>query len=158
MPYNESSARTAINPDILVTVCAVVNGGGTDLAAFAERMTLALSEAYRYYELLLIDNGSPPEIGLQVQAIQRCTPNVRLIRLSRAYGAEVALAAALDNSIGDYVVVMSMETDPPALVPELVARAVAGFDVVIAEPMACPEPFLYRMISNAFYRSASRLL
>ena len=67
---------------------------------------------------------------------QGVLPNVRLVRLSRHYGLEVALAAALDHCIGDYVVVMDPTTDPPELVPSLVARAIAGCDDAVGDELA----------------------
>lgn len=159
MPLNDDTPPPqALNADVLVSACAVVDDTSEEVEEFVGRVTQILSESYRCYELLLIDNGSAPEVGLHIQALQRCMPNVRLIRLSRKYSTEVALAAALDNSIGDYVVIMNIETDPPALIPTLISRATSGFDVVIAEWTDREESFVYRSLSGLFHRAASRLL
>jgi hypothetical protein len=47
-------------------------------------------------------------------------PSLRLILLSRDFGREMAVLAGLETSIGDYVVIMLAETDPPALIPQMV--------------------------------------
>jgi dolichol-phosphate mannosyltransferase len=141
-----------------VSVCAIVEGHCEDVQEFVTRVTDILGSRYRYFELMLIDNGSAPEVGLCIEALQCCVPNLRLIRLSREYSKEVALAAALDNSIADYVVIMSMETDPPMLIPTLIDHAISGFDVVIAEWDGSEESFIYRSVSAIFHRAASRIL
>jgi glycosyltransferase involved in cell wall biosynthesis len=55
---------------------------------------------------------------------------IRLIRLSREFGEEVAITAGLDTVIGDFVIVMLPRMDPPELIPELVRRCAEGTDVV----------------------------
>ena len=42
----------------------------------------------------------------------------RFLRLSRHFGEETAIAAGLEVAIGDYVIVMLPNMDPPALIPE----------------------------------------
>lgn len=158
MPLNNESSAATVNGDVLVSVCAVVDDPCEVVQEFVQRVSRILSETYRHFEILLIDNGSALEMGLCIQALQRCIPNLRLVRLSRKYSMEVALAAALDNSIGDYVVIMNIETDPPALIPTLITRAIGGFDVVIAEWIGREESFVYRSLSGIFHRAASRLL
>jgi glycosyltransferase involved in cell wall biosynthesis len=118
--------------DLLVSVAVILNNDGDLVEAFLAEATDVLSREYAYYELLLIDNGSTDGGGDRVQALQKDLPNIRLIRLSRAYDDEVALAAALDNVIGDYVIIMEPECDPPSMIPRLVAIARTGYDVVTA--------------------------
>ena len=58
---------------------------------------------------------------------------VRLIRLSRNFGHQVALSAGLDHARGDAVISMDGDLqDPPELIPELIDRWRAGSDVVFA--------------------------
>src|SRR4051794_3608994 len=112
------SARTAA--DVLISVCAVLTDDLGGFEQFLAETSRILSAHFRYHELLLIDNASELGVALRVQAWLHQTPSVRLLRLSRRYSHEIALAAALDNSIGDYVVVMDMANDPPSMIPELI--------------------------------------
>ena len=146
------------NADIVLSASAILPPEIQDIEAFVRGMLGVLSAHYSYYELLLIDNGLSLALNLQVQALQSVLPNVRLIRLSRHYSREVAIAAALDHCIGDYVVVMDPVTDPPELVPAMVARAINGCDTVVAEPSHPLASGFERLISAPAYRVVSRIL
>lgn len=144
--------------DVLVSVCAVLGDDTESVKRFLAETNSILRDRFHYHELLLIDNGSEKDIAQEVNLWQRQEPNIRMLRLSRRYSNEIALAAALDNSIGDYVVVMDIESDPPAMIPQMVASAMAGHDVVIAERNGAADPWLRRWLSRSFCRVASALL
>jgi dolichol-phosphate mannosyltransferase len=152
------SDGTPVNTEIVLSVSAILPPDLATIESFVRQMLDVLRTRYSYYELLLIDNGLTPGLNAQVQLLQGLLPNVRLVRLSRHYGLEVALAAALDHCIGDYVVVMDPAAHPPALVPTLVARAISGCDTVVAEPANQRPSWLERAVSAPVYRLASRTL
>lgn len=147
-----------INADTLVSVAAILPDDASATGLFVEAIVRVLSGYYAYYELLLIDNGSPLEIQCRVQALQGRLPNIRLLRLSRRYSTEVAFAAALDHSIGDYVVLMDPLLHPPELIPRMVATAVEGSDSVTAIPAGGHDTVLDRVISRRVFGLASRIL
>jgi dolichol-phosphate mannosyltransferase len=153
-----SSPDMAGGEEALVSVCAVLSDDVERLDEFLIETSRLLASSFQYHELLLIDNSLEHRVGLRVQSWQQQLPNIRLLRLSRQYSHEVALAAALDNSIGDYVVVMDIGSDPPSMIPDLVGAAMSGYDVVIAERRVENEPFLTRWLSRAFCRLATTLL
>jgi len=146
------------NNELLVSVLTVLPRHAGQFSGRIEKILATLSKAYSFYELLLVDNGSPVEVQAKVLELQQRLPNVRLLRLSRCYSREIAIAAALDHCIGDYVVTMDLLTDPADMVPVLVAKATAGFDTVIAERQEQSKPLLERVFSLPFYRLASRIL
>ena len=144
--------------EALISICAVLTDDLDQIDQFLTETGRVLSAKFRYYELLLIDNALDRTVGSRVEEWQRRAPNIRLLRLSRRYSQEVALAAALDNSIGDYVVVMNIASDPASMIPDLIATAISGYDVVIAERNCQQEPFIRRCLARAFYRVATLLL
>jgi len=146
------------NTELLISVSVVLPCQPELVEVRVERALEVLSKAYGFYELLLVDNGSPAEIHALVLGLQQRLPNVRLLRLSRRYSREVAIAAALDHCIGDYVVVMDLLTDPAELIPVLVARAAAGFDAVVAECEVRRKSILERVLAEPMYRLMSRIL
>ncbi len=146
------------NEDIVVSISAIIPPDLKASESFVRAMLDVLDTHYTYHELLLIDNGLTPDLNRSVQALLGKLPNVRLLRLSRHYSREVALAAALDHCLGDYVVVMDPLTDPPGLVPSLVARACEGCDTVVAEPANHPAGTLQRCVSGPIYRLVSHIL
>ncbi|HZS04866.1 MAG TPA: glycosyltransferase [Blastocatellia bacterium] len=149
----------SLKNDTLISVLVVLKNDRDIIDDFIQETTQILSQTCRYYEVLLIDNGSTDGTGEVVQALQKRIPNLRLLRLSRSHDTETALAAALDNSLGDYVVIMHPAYDPPAMIPVLLEQAVLGYDVVIAElRQRDAQPFLRRSLAVLFYKIASRLL
>jgi dolichol-phosphate mannosyltransferase len=146
------------NVDTLVSVCAVVPGQVDRLDSFVRQTVSILDAAFAYYELLLIDNGTTAEIHEAVQRLQRVVPNVRMLRLSRNYPNEVAIAAALDHCVGDYVVVMDSLAHPSELIPAMVKRAIEGCDSVIAEPSGKKGSLAEKLIATPAYRIASNIM
>jgi dolichol-phosphate mannosyltransferase len=94
---------------------------------------------------------------LELQNLQHRIPNIRLLRLTRRYSIEVALAAALDHCIGDYVILIDPLHHPPELIPQLVHRASEGSDSVAAIAVR-QENFVERVITRRIYRIASHIL
>jgi dolichol-phosphate mannosyltransferase len=147
------------DPDIFVSVLAVVNNDADVIESFLSETAAVLFKNFSYYEILIVDNGSLDDSSSIIQTLQKKIPNIRLLRLSRAYDKETALAACLDNSIGDYVIIMDLLCDPPDLIPEMVQQGVSGFDVVIAQSTdrgrgSRTESYLRRI----YYKTASGIL
>ena len=79
---------------------------------------------------------------------------MRVIDLSRNFGKEAALTAGLDEATGDVVVVMDVDLqDPPDLIPELVAKWLEGFEVVLARRVnRSSDSIMKRLSAKWFYR------
>jgi len=152
-------APQKMNNDIMVTVLTVVQNDADILEAFLNDLSKVLSEAYRHYEILLVDDGSTDETEGKVAEAQKRLRNIRCVRLSRAYDRETALAAGMDNSIGDFVVIMELEHDPVELIPEMVQRAIDGANIVIADRKdRSDDKALVRSLAAPGFRLASRIL
>jgi glycosyltransferase involved in cell wall biosynthesis len=145
--------------DIFVSVLSVVNNDAGLIEAFIAETTKVLADCFEYYELLIVDNGSLDESSDKIQALQKKIPNIRLLRLSRVYEKEIAIAASLENSIGDYVIIMDVHCDPPDLIPQMIQQAIIGYDVVIAEQTdRGRDSRLETSLRKIFYKLASRIL
>ena len=76
-----------------------------------------------------------------------------MVRLSRNFGHQPALSAALDHTSGDVVVVMDGDLqDPPESIPRLVEEHLKGFDVVYVRRVRRKEGWLLRLCYFGFYR------
>lgn len=143
----------------VVVSVAVVAHNDAGIEAFLHETTRILAREFLYYEILIVDSGSDAAFRRQVQTLQQSIPNVRMLCLSREYDREAAYMAALDNAIGDYVVLMEIDGDPPALIPEFVQAAMDGCDVVIGKTRRQDElPWYHRMMSRLYHSLAKRML
>ena len=116
--------------DCFVSVVAPLRDDAAIVPAFLEETMAVLRDTYANYELVLVDDGSTDDTSGVVRRLLPEYECVRLIRLSRHFGEETAIAAGLDTVIGDFVAVLLPNTDPPRLIPEMVARSRAGVGVV----------------------------
>lgn len=147
------------NQSTLISVVAIVQNDTDIIQSFITDTSTVLSANYQYYELLIIDNGSTDGSDGMIEKMQKELPNIRAMRLSRSYNLEIALASALENSIGDYVVILDANCDPPSLIPSMIEEAISGYDVVIAERMQRDEESLLEVqLKIIFYKLAGRIL
>ena len=111
------------------------------------------------HELVLVDDGSRDRTWELIAAAAQRDPRVRGIALSRNFGHQTALTAALDASDGDVTIVMDGDLqDPPELIPELLAAWAEGHDVVYVQRAQRQEGILLRLAYWAFYRMQARLV
>ena len=110
------------------------------------------------YEIVFVNDGSPDNsLDLAVNLTER-DPHVVVVDLSRNFGHQAALTAALDHVSGDATVVMDGDLqDQPEMIPALLERYHAGFDVVYVRRTRRKEPWWLRLAYHAFYRLLARI-
>lgn len=139
--------------ETMISVTLVMQNDQSEIAAVLNEVSSVIALQATYYEILIVDNRSTDQSVATVRALQQQIPNIRLIVLSRRHDKEVAFAAALDHSVGDYVVLMDVATDPPSAIPRLLAEAAKGADVVIAQRSDRKEnSWLEKRLAHVFYK------
>jgi polyisoprenyl-phosphate glycosyltransferase len=110
-------------------------------------------------EAILVDDGSSDRTWPLLQAAAEDDPRIRLVRLSRNFGHQIALTAGVDVSSGDAVIVMDADLqDPPEVVLELTAKWREGYDVVYAvRDVREGDTRFKRATAAAFYRGFNRI-
>jgi dolichol-phosphate mannosyltransferase len=110
------------------------------------------------HELVFADDGSTDNtLAILEQAAQE-DPRILAISLSRNYGHQAALSAALDYVTGDAVVVMDGDLqDTPEAIPQFLEKFSEGYDVVYAQRVRRKEPLLLRICYFTFYRLMAKL-
>jgi glycosyltransferase involved in cell wall biosynthesis len=145
--------------DCFVSLIAPLQDDAATVAPFVDEVARVLAENYQHYEIVLVDDGSRDDTVARVGEILRRQQHVRLIRLTRSFGQEIAISAGLDAVIGDFVAVMLPGSDPPELVPELIDRCRGGADIVYGVRRSrAGEPLWSRLGARAFYGIANTLL
>jgi polyisoprenyl-phosphate glycosyltransferase len=111
------------------------------------------------YEIVLVDDGSTDGTWAALRALAAQDERLRLLRLSRNFGHQIALTAGLDAARGDAVVLMDGDLqDPPEVIPELVSRWEKGYDVVYAVRERRDGESRVRLFAiGAFYRLFRRM-
>jgi polyisoprenyl-phosphate glycosyltransferase len=110
------------------------------------------------HEMVLVDDGSSDQTWQFITAATAREPRVVGVSLSRNFGQQAAIGAALDHVRGDYVVVMDGDLqDPPEVIPQLLAEAQQGFDVVYVVRVKRKERLWLRLCYATFYRLIAAL-
>lgn len=105
-------------------------------------------------ELLFIDDGSKDNTVKEIKRLREKDDRVHMISFSRNFGKEAAIYAGLENSKGDYVVVMDADLqDPPALLPEMFVGIEEGYESVATRRVNRKgEPVIRSFFAKMFYR------
>ncbi|HUP40358.1 MAG TPA: glycosyltransferase family 2 protein [Vicinamibacterales bacterium] len=110
------------------------------------------------HEVIFVDDGSTDSSRSVLADASSRDPRIRVVVLSRNFGHQAALGAALDYATGNAVVLMDADLqDQPEMIPAFVARHRAGADVVFARRRSREEGWLLRLAYRAFYRLISAL-
>lgn len=110
------------------------------------------------HEMVLVDDGSRDRTLEMLQAAARKDPRLVIVALSRNFGHQAALSAALDYVSGDVIVAMDGDLqDRPEAIPALLAKHREGFDVVYAQRVKRKESWPLRLSYFVFYRLLASL-
>src|SRR5437763_7721329 len=110
------------------------------------------------HELLFVDDGSSDRTLQLLEEAAQADPRISVIALSRNFGHQAALSAALDHAVGNAVVLMDGDLqDAPEDIPVLVGRYREGYDVVYATRATRQENWLIQLNYFLFYRLQAML-
>jgi glycosyltransferase involved in cell wall biosynthesis len=127
---------------------------------FFERIVPVMNALGRPYEIVCVNDGSRDRTFAMLAAASLRYPGiVRVIDLSRNFGKEAALTAAIDHAVGRAVIPIDADLqDPPEVIAELVARWDEGNDVVLAiRADRSSDTWLKRKTAEWFYRCIGRI-
>ena len=130
-----------------------------NLPVLLERVAGVFAGRAEDWELLLVDDGSTD--GSAEWAVDQAKGNhhVRVVRLSRNFGHQLAITAGLDRSDGDAVVVMDADLqDPPETIGPLIDKWREGYEVIYAVRRSrAGETWSKKFLAAGFYRVFRRL-
>ena len=121
---------------------------------FFERVLPILEDLALEWEVVCVNDGSRDGTQELLRQWHERDGRIKVINLSRNFGKERALTAALDLAIGDAVIPIDADLqDPPELIPRMVELWGQGFDVVNAiRSSRKSDTFTKRTTARLFYR------
>lgn len=110
------------------------------------------------HEIVVVDDGSTDRTLALLEDAAACDGRLVVIALSRNFGHQAALTAALDHVTGDVTVVMDADLqDVPEAIPAFLERYHQGYDVVYARRVRREGRWWLRASYFLFYRLLARL-
>lgn len=143
-----------------LTVVVAARNEAEALPALHPRIVLALQRLPDVDgRVLYVDDGSTDATWEAMQRLARHDPCVSLLRLSRNFGKELALTAALDQVETGAVLILDADgQDPPELIPQFVSKWREGYDDVHGTRIQREgDGWLKRATAAGFYRVIGRL-
>jgi polyisoprenyl-phosphate glycosyltransferase len=117
------------------------------------QLTLSLGSITDDYEIILVEDCGGDRSWEIIERLAAADQRVRGLQFSRNFGQHYGITAGLDHCDGDWVVVMDCDLqDRPDEIPRLYAKAMEGFDVVLARRGQRRDSRLKRWTSGIFYR------
>jgi len=143
--------------DALISVIAPLRNAETVVEPFLRELSAVLAQHYSHYEIVLVDDGSTDNTVGRVSTLLHTLPCIRLVRLSRSFGTDIAITSGLESAIGDYIVTLIPDTDPVTLIPDLVEQCRQGKDLLFGVTAQSTGSLTMRAATWFFYRLAKSL-
>jgi dolichol-phosphate mannosyltransferase len=118
----------------------------------------AMRDRYRFGVCYVLDRSADDSIGVLTRLAER-DPRVTVLHLSTRFGHQMSLVAGIDQSRADAVIMMDCDLQhPPEVIPELLGKFEAGYDIVHAIREYHREAGPFKKMSSAmFYRLQNAL-
>ena len=144
---------------VLLSIAVPVFNEQEVLPELVRRLVLLTeSPAHPPTEFVFVNDGSRDGTAEILEEMAARDPRITVIHLSRNFGHQASITAALDYVQGDSVVVMDADLqDAPEVIPEFLAKQAEGYDVVYAIRASRKEGPLLRFCYRAYYRLVGAL-
>jgi polyisoprenyl-phosphate glycosyltransferase len=129
------------------------------LAETHRRLTAVMNALQEPYEIIYVNDGSRDRTGELTRAICETDAHAKLLTFSRNFGHQTAITAGMDYAAGEAIIVIDADLqDPPAVIPAMIERWRAGFEVVYGHRVSRNgESWFKRVSAHGFYRLLNRL-
>jgi glycosyltransferase involved in cell wall biosynthesis len=129
------------------------------LPELVRQLALLLERLDGPAEVIFVDDGSTDRSYELMLTAREADSRIKILRLSRNFGHQIAITAGMDVAPGNAVIIMDADLqDPPDVVLEMAARWREGFDVIygVREERRGDSRFK-KATAAAFYRLFRRM-
>jgi glycosyltransferase involved in cell wall biosynthesis len=115
-----------------LSVVFVLKNRSADIERIASEACEKLPYYVNDFEIIIIDNASTDNSLDKYQKLTSVDglPNIQVYALTSEVDIDVAVCVGLECALGDYVLVFNPFTDDINLIPDMLEKATAGYDVV----------------------------
>lgn len=127
-----------------------------NVAPLVQEIDRALATTQNRYEVVVVDDGSRDGTFAALRRLFAPSGRLKVIRLKRNFGQTAALAAGLDQAVGEVIVLMDGDgQNDPADIPLLMNKIAEGNDLVAGWRYNRQDPFFSRRLPSMI---ANRLI
>lgn len=154
----EQTARQSDRRPLLSVVIPCMNEEAV-IRETCRRLIATLSAGEFAFEMIFVDDGSTDGTAAILREMQAGEARVRVVRLSRNFGHQIAITAGLEHAAGDAVAVIDADLqDPPEVLLEFVAKWLDGYEVVYGVRTEREGETAFKLwTAKAFYRLIGKL-
>jgi len=129
------------------------------LSETTRRLIASLEVIGRPFEIIYVDDGSRDHTARMLTELHGSDSRIRVVRLSRNFGHQVAISAGLEYALGAAVVLIDADLqDPPEVICEMVDLWKQGCDVVYGTRQNREGETAFKTLTAKwFYRFINRL-
>ncbi len=119
--------------NLLISVVAPVFNEATGLNQFNKSLVKILETHFKdNYELIYCDDGSSDDTPGLIREFREAKSNIKLVRLSRNFGKEIATTAGIHEAKGQAILTIDSDGQHPVeLIPQFVDKWQKGSKVII---------------------------
>ncbi|MDP6558586.1 MAG: glycosyltransferase family 2 protein [Candidatus Binatia bacterium] len=119
------------------------------LEPFVKEVLGVVSAIGKECEVIIVDDGSTDRTYPILSDLHERDPRIKILRLKRNFGQTAALAAGIDYSKGDVIVLMDGDgQNDPKDIPALLDKIEDGFDLVCGWRHPRQDPFWSRRLAS----------
>ena len=133
--------------DTFVSVVLVSDNQAETLTNYIAKLEPDLKSRYSDYEIVIIDQNSTDNTKKKLEVILSKYQSIRYIKLTQKVELEVAIAAGIENAIGDFVINIDVDIDPLELIEAFVDNGKSGNDITVGTSNASTT-YLYKCIRS----------
>ncbi len=141
--------------DVELSVVVPIFNEELIIPQLVQRLIAVLGPLCKTHEIILVDDGSKDSSFLLLQELHRKHKGIiKVVKLSRNFGHQLAISAGIKCSLGKAVVIMDGDLqDPPETIAEFFGKWKEGYDVVYGvRKERKGETFFKKITAKIFYK------